>query len=194
MNRFGPVAVIALLMAKPHLCFGSPITRTQVVSNAQLFLTSSSVTVVANNLVTPRPFPGGLTCDLRHRPNQQNPNLFRLCSGDPYLTEAYFLGGFDSPSTYRSRQSSKWLVQDTLIDGAPIPNPNFTGIDCSGYVSQAWGLNQHLATSDLLTNSNSPIVLPVNVNAMQAGDAFVYGLPGGDKFGHAVLLPAQRNH
>jgi hypothetical protein len=92
----------------------------------------------------------------------------------------YAWGGDDTPATYRDRLSQHALAGDicTCRDSAfndCVFFPLAAGVDCSGFVSRAWGIKKH-GTSGLFN-----VATRIKVGDAKAGDAFNWS-------GHHVRL------
>lgn len=82
------------------------------------------------------------------------------------LSVSYNWGGFDSIDLYNEKlQRMKAGNVNTAI--SPLLNCT-TGVDCSGFVSNLWGLNSKWGTAQIFNNTFS-----IDINMMQIGDVFV---------------------
>jgi hypothetical protein len=123
-------------------------TRDGVVNAAAPYATVQ-VTLSTSNLLSPMTFPqsSGLKCDYR------SPSLgFLLCEGS-FTGEAYEWCGADTTSDYQgyvtgqlkvvadSKLGANCMGKILDLQGVGYRVSNFTGVDCSGLVSNAWGLS-----------------------------------------------------
>ncbi len=89
----------------------------------------------------------------------------------------YRWGGFDSPSIYKQRLQSGALAgdvctcRDSSHDDCIVPAS--AGVDCSGFISRAWGLAEKEGTSSLpnLSTVISSWYPRAGNNTIKAGDA-----------------------
>jgi hypothetical protein len=167
----------------PTIAKGSPLTRTEVINTARTYVYGTSVTISVSNLINPSAPPN--QCDIRYPHNGLGE--FQLCAGSVFPSEAYKLGGYDSPYDYLEFMAAGSLIvfnSSTLaIVGKTYIASDFTGIDCSGLIASAWNLPSHEGIS---TQNLPAYVMPLNLNQMKPGDIFVYSVP--PQIGHAAIL------
>lgn len=155
----------------------APLTRQEVV-DASTPTVGVSITVGYNNLARPI-LHNGKNCD-----GDSLSQTFSLCEGDTYLGEAYKWGGIDSTTTYVSSVlGGKKLVYSSANRNSAT---SYTGVDCSGFVAPAWGLNWTAAARGD-TTSLFNLSWPIPWRELKRGDALLRFRAIGDN-AHVVLL------
>ncbi|QDQ28604.1 hypothetical protein FNU76_20860 [Chitinimonas arctica] len=112
-------------------------------------------------------------CDVGAGKYWQRPKQLEGRQGQEITAMPYQWGGDNSPEQFRKRIAKGALAGD--ICSCRDPHRRFcitriaTGVDCSGYVSNAWGIPHH--TTDALFRVSTP--LP-SLEALEPGDALVW--------------------
>ena len=172
------------------------ITRNQVISNAQTYINIYPWTPIHDSydFVQGDPFytfysqyktllNGGYSFPYYNYP------ITGYVSGPPYPIVAYVYGGCDAVVTYSNRilygdcpggyNTSTWylpLSEGGFGFGQEVPD-HLAGIDCSGYVTNCWGMTGHpYATSTL-----DDICLEIDDDRLKPGDIL-------NKSGYHVVL------
>jgi hypothetical protein len=105
--------------------------------------------------------------------------------GIPAKGMAYKWGGFDTPESFlhglREGKKAGDIANSYKIrlDNDAISQES-VGVDCSGFISRCWGLDEHVSTRDLPSISN-----PVAWDDMLPGDIIL-------KKGHVLMFAARR--
>lgn len=151
------------------------ITRDNVVDAAAPYATVQ-VTLSTANLLSPATSQQSpsIKCDYR------SPGLgFLLCQGS-FTGEAYEWCGADTTSDYQGYITGELkVVADSTLgancngkildrQGNGYGVSNFTGVDCSGLVSNAWSLAEKKSTAGL-----RPLTVQVPWSRMKRGDIFL---------------------
>ena len=127
------------------------ITRDQVIANATAF--AEYIWTVSQSNYSAR------TCS-----NSCPVGPSHWIAGTTVQGVAYQWGGYDSISDFTSKLSQGYLAGD--VSGTSCVGNCATGVDCSGFVSQAWQTSRY--TTDTLPNISTEI----NVSELKAGDIF----------------------
>lgn len=187
-------------IATPHFTVRAAtpaISREAVVKNAQGYLTADWVMTRTSYIDE----------DI---PNRCSPDKGLLWMRPRHFTEAligktigpvpYRWGGSDTPQTFKARIQWGALAGDICTCRSPALDfclaPESAGVDCSGFVSRAWGIGKR-GTAGLLDVAD-----PVNgIDDLKAGDAFDWpghhvrlfvGMAPGPDIGFTVLESSAR--
>ena len=173
------------------------ISRAQVVKNADGFLTVNWVlkpenfsNPVIENRCEPR------TAKFWRRPYNLTPSLIGTTIGPM----PYKWGGGDTPQSFKARLEWGALAGDICTCRNPeidyCLTPESAGVDCSGFISSAWGIGKR-GTSGLLDVANDVSGLA----DLKPGDAFDWpghhvrmfvGMASGPEVGFTVLEASTR--
>jgi hypothetical protein len=149
-----------------------PIQRGKVLELANEFL-SQQWTLADKNYEHPTPPNACAKVEGRYwsRPSWIKKELI----GQQLTRIPYKWGGFDSPAVFVERMTKGDLAGDVCTCRDSSHNDcivgQAAGVDCSGFVSRAWGLKGKLGTSGLSTVSTVVRDWQSDVTRIKAGDA-----------------------
>ncbi len=135
----------------------SALTRTEIIENGEPYTTVEWTATAANVSGS------GSSCPTGYEP---------LFTAGNYVGMAYDWGGFDSVSTFTSHIASGYGAGSYSHSSLGTTAYNqvlacASGIDCSGFVSRAWGQTTKYGTSTI-----SGISSNITQSSMKKGDAF----------------------
>jgi hypothetical protein len=149
-----------------------PITRAKVLELAREFVTQEW-TLEDKNYQRPGT---SSVCAKEERQYWERPSWLREeLVGKKVTRIPYKWGGFDSPAVYVQRLSQGNLAgsvctcRDSSHNDCTVSVA--TGVDCSGFVSRAWGLASKEGTSSLPSVSTTISRWEQNLGLVKAGDA-----------------------
>lgn len=89
-------------------------------------------------------------------------------AGESYIGVAYNWGGVDTLAQFQSKIDSGSIAGDSKIFG--VVHSDFSGVDCSGFVSRAWATEIETGVTKYNTTGLSYISIEVPWNNLQPGD------------------------
>ena len=162
-----------------------PISRDKVLDQARAFITQQW-TLAKTNYSQP-----GVAdvCNKAQRQYWSRPSWVREQLIDQSLTRIpYKWGGFDDPAEYVRRLGQGYLAGSVCTCRDPSHNDcvveKAAGVDCSGFVSRAWGLVRKYGTSNLSSISTILKNWQSDLDKLKPGDAL-------NRSGNHVRLVAQ---
>ncbi len=136
-------------IVNPPFQTASTITRSTIMSNAMSYHASFKWSCTSANLAA--------------MTNWTKPRY--VGSAGSYQQMPYCWGGFSSPSQYNTGLSNGGRVGN-IYTGTGAYVSNTYGVDCSGYVSRAWGLTSKYGTSTIMN-----VATKINASNLMQGDA-----------------------
>lgn len=128
--------IVPILVLSAGAATAAPLPRAKIMANAES-LTRVSWNMASNNMVC----AGLASYESDFEPG-------------PQIGVAYKWGGFDPPQTFLARlQEGK--AAGSHSTHSPTALPCATGVDCSGFVSLIWELNQKESTASLHKVANT---------------------------------------
>ncbi len=128
------------------------ITRATIMSNAKAYHSAFTWSCTSANLAA--------------MTNYTKPRY--VGSAGSYTYMPYCWGGFSSPTQYKTGLSNGGRVGN-IYTGTGAYVSNTYGVDCSGYVSRAWGLTTKYGTSTIMN-----VAFYINASSLLQGDALNY--------------------
>jgi cell wall-associated NlpC family hydrolase len=149
-----------------------PITRAKVLELGREFISVQWTLAEGNYEQSGLPD----ACDKAEGQYWSRPSWVRKdLIGQTMTRIPYRWGGFDNPTVYVKRLGEGAVAGDVCICRDSSHNdcivPRAAGVDCSGFISRAWGLVRKYGTSTLAEVSTLVKNWQTNLGALKPGDA-----------------------
>ncbi len=103
-------------------------------------------------------------------PNRVIPPYLSGSTAKTYESVSYNWGGFDSVAEFNNKIVKNKMKAGNVNDKISPLLSCAAGVDCSGYVSRAWGLTSKLGTWDIASNK---ITEEIDWSVMKPGDVYI---------------------